>query len=83
MPPEEGCFDPQNKLWWDRNLDKPISTHTEGADPYLLGEFHWEDGTPMTVLATDGGLLEKPVTREYITLAPAQRVDPAPCGARF
>jgi anaerobic selenocysteine-containing dehydrogenase len=47
VPPEEGCFDPQNKLWWDRNLDKPISTHTEGADPYLLGEFHWEDGTPM------------------------------------
>jgi anaerobic selenocysteine-containing dehydrogenase len=47
VPPEEGCFDPQNKLWWDRNLDKPISTHTDGADPYLLGEFHWEDGTPM------------------------------------
>jgi anaerobic selenocysteine-containing dehydrogenase len=47
VPPEEGCFDPQNKLWWDRNLDKPISTHTEGADPYLLGEFNWQDGTPM------------------------------------
>jgi blue copper oxidase len=35
----------------------------------------WEDGTPMTVLGTDGGLLEKPVTRDYITLAPAQRVE--------
>ena len=45
VPPEEGCFDPQNKLWWDRDLDKPISTHTPGADPYLLGEFSWEDGT--------------------------------------
>jgi anaerobic selenocysteine-containing dehydrogenase len=44
---EEGCFDPQNKLWWDRELDKPISTHTEGADPYLLGEFTLEDGTPV------------------------------------
>ncbi|MEN8172327.1 MAG: multicopper oxidase family protein [Chloroflexota bacterium] len=35
----------------------------------------WEDGTPMTVLGTDGGLLEKPLQREYITLAPAQRVE--------
>ncbi len=47
VPPEEGCFDPQNKLWWDRELDKPISTHTEGADPYLLGEFRLDDGTPV------------------------------------
>ena len=47
VPPEEGCFDPQNKLWWDRELNRPISTHTEGADPYLLGEFQLDDGTPV------------------------------------
>ncbi len=47
VPPEEGCFDPQNKLWWDRELDKPISTHTPGADPYFLGEFKLDDGTPV------------------------------------
>ena len=47
VPPEEGCFDPQNKLWWDRELNRPISTHTEGADPYLLGEFRLDDGTPV------------------------------------
>ncbi len=47
VPPDEGCFDPQNKLWWDRDLDKPISTHTPGADPYLFGEFKLEDGTPV------------------------------------
>ncbi len=47
VPPEEGCFDPQNKLWWDRELDRPISTHTDGADPYLLGEFRLDDGTPV------------------------------------
>jgi blue copper oxidase len=35
----------------------------------------WQDGTPMTVIATDGGLLEAPVTREYITLAPGERVE--------
>jgi anaerobic selenocysteine-containing dehydrogenase len=47
VPFEEGCFDPQNKLWWDRDLDKPISMHTAGADPYLLGEFKLDDGTPV------------------------------------
>lgn len=35
----------------------------------------WQDGTPMTVIATDGGLLEKPVTRQYVTLGPAERVE--------
>jgi len=44
---EEGCFDAQDKLWWDRHTDKSIKTHTEGADPYLLGEFTLEDGTPV------------------------------------
>ncbi|NOX08852.1 MAG: molybdopterin-dependent oxidoreductase [Gammaproteobacteria bacterium] len=47
VPPEEGCFDPQNKLWWDRDLNKPISTHTAGVDPYLLGDFKLDDGTPV------------------------------------
>ena len=47
VPVEEGCFDPQNKLWWDRELNKPISMHTQGVDPYLLGEFKLEDGTPV------------------------------------
>jgi anaerobic selenocysteine-containing dehydrogenase len=44
---EEGCFDPENKLWWDRELDREISTHTPGADPFLLGRFVLEDGTPV------------------------------------
>jgi anaerobic selenocysteine-containing dehydrogenase len=35
---------PQNKLWWDRLTDLPVPTHTEGADPYLLGNFTLEDG---------------------------------------
>jgi len=47
VPEEEGCFDPQNKLWWDRELNKPISSHTEGADPYLTGEFKLHDDTPV------------------------------------
>jgi anaerobic selenocysteine-containing dehydrogenase len=47
VPKEEACFDAQNKLWWDRHLDKPISMHTSGSDPYLLGEFKLDDGTPV------------------------------------
>ncbi len=35
----------------------------------------WQDGTPLTVIATDGGLLEAPVIRDYITLAPGERVE--------
>ncbi|RLA19532.1 MAG: hypothetical protein DRQ56_05220 [Gammaproteobacteria bacterium] len=39
---------------------------------YKLG---WDDGSPFTVIGTDGGLLESAVTRRYITLAPAERVE--------
>ncbi len=35
----------------------------------------WDDGTPLTVIGTDGGLLDAPVEKEYITLAPAQRLE--------
>ena len=47
VPPEEGCFDPQNKLWWDREMNRPVGTMTPGVDPYLLGEFTLPDGTPV------------------------------------
>jgi FtsP/CotA-like multicopper oxidase with cupredoxin domain len=39
---------------------------------YKLG---WKDGTPLTVIGTDGALLEKPTTYPYIILAPAERVE--------
>jgi FtsP/CotA-like multicopper oxidase with cupredoxin domain len=35
----------------------------------------WQDGTPLLVLGTDGGLLPKPVQRSYVMLAPAERMD--------
>lgn len=35
----------------------------------------WQDNTPLTVIATDGGLLETSVTREYVTLSPGERVE--------
>lgn len=39
---------------------------------YKLG---WSDRAPLAVIGTDGGLLEKPAMRPYITLSPAERVD--------
>jgi FtsP/CotA-like multicopper oxidase with cupredoxin domain len=35
----------------------------------------WDDGTAMTLIGTDGGLLERPVRRSYITLAPGERAE--------
>jgi sulfite dehydrogenase (quinone) subunit SoeA len=46
VPHEEACYDPQNKLWWDRHQNKPVVTHTPGADPFLFGEFK-VNGTPV------------------------------------
>jgi FtsP/CotA-like multicopper oxidase with cupredoxin domain len=39
---------------------------------YKLG---WSDGTPLTVIASDGGLLERPVQKPYVMLAPGERVE--------
>ncbi len=39
---------------------------------YKLG---WNDGTPITAIATDGGLLAKPQILPYVMLAPAERVE--------
>lgn len=35
----------------------------------------WSDGRPLTVIATDGGLLERAVTRNYVMLAPGERLE--------
>ena len=35
----------------------------------------WKDGNPLTVIGTDGGLLEKPVQRPYVMLGPGERLE--------
>ncbi|MEQ1545651.1 multicopper oxidase domain-containing protein [Methyloglobulus sp.] len=35
----------------------------------------WDDGTPITVLGVDGGLLEQPEQKPYVMLAPGERLD--------
>jgi FtsP/CotA-like multicopper oxidase with cupredoxin domain len=39
---------------------------------YKLG---WDDGTPLTVIGADGGLLEAPEVKPYVMLAPGERLD--------
>ncbi|MFN0087151.1 MAG: multicopper oxidase family protein [Blastocatellia bacterium] len=35
----------------------------------------WHDGTPLTVIGTDGGLLERALRRNYVMLAPGERLE--------
>jgi blue copper oxidase len=35
----------------------------------------WKDGHPLTIIGTDGGLLEKPVYRQYAFLSPGERLE--------
>lgn len=35
----------------------------------------WNNGMPFTLIGTDGGLLERPVRKPYLVLAPAERAD--------
>jgi FtsP/CotA-like multicopper oxidase with cupredoxin domain len=35
----------------------------------------WDDGSPMTVIGVDGGLLESPVNKPYVMLGPGERID--------
>lgn len=64
---------------------RPNFTLSAAASPYRLRVLNgsnariyklaWEDGTPLTVIGTDGGLLERPVERPYVMLGPGERVE--------
>ena len=41
---EETCIEAENKMWWDRGRNRAVNSHTEDADPRLLGEFELESG---------------------------------------
>ena len=76
VPVEEGCFDPENKLWWDREIG-PIGTHTPGADPRLLGEFEMDEGvrvSPAFQLLKDRVEDYTPEWAEGITGIPAETI---------
>ena len=35
----------------------------------------WDDQSPITVIGTDGGLLETPINKSYVMLSPGERLD--------
>ncbi len=59
-------------------LDVPSQAHRvrllNGSSSRVY-KLAWSDGTPLTVIGSDGGLLERPRTQRHLTLAPAQRAD--------
>jgi FtsP/CotA-like multicopper oxidase with cupredoxin domain len=56
----------------DRRMYRVRLLNGSNARFYKLG---WSDGSPMTVVGSDGGLLERVRTQRTVTLAPAQRAD--------
>ena len=74
---EEGCFDPQNKFWWDSKSEQIVANRTEGADPYLLGTYTLEDGTAVKTafqLLVDRLKEYTPEWAEKITGIPAETI---------
>ncbi len=47
MELEKTCVEPENKLWWDRNLEQPVPSHGDDSDPRMMGSFELDDGTPV------------------------------------
>jgi anaerobic selenocysteine-containing dehydrogenase len=41
---EKTCIEAENKLWWDRNLETAVNSHSPDADPRLMGNFEMDDG---------------------------------------
>ncbi len=35
----------------------------------------WSDGRPLTIIGTDGGLLSRPLSKPYVMLGPAERIE--------
>lgn len=74
---EEGCFDPMNEYWWDIESDAPVKTHTEGVEPYLLGDFDFDGKTkvkPAFQLLKERVEEYTPKWAEDITGVPAETI---------
>lgn len=62
------------------DLTLPVSTQPyrlrllNGSNARIY-KLAWSSGAPMTVIATDGGLLTQPVTVPYVMLSPGERVE--------
>ncbi len=68
---------PQNQLWWDRHSNRPVISHTPGADPRLFGEYRLADGTrvqPAFQLLAERVRAHTPEWAESITGVPAATI---------
>lgn len=54
---------------------RPYRLRLLNASNSRIYRFAWSDGRPLSIIATDGGLLEAPVEKSYVMLAPAERVE--------
>ncbi len=76
-PVEEGCFEPQNKMWWDRHSNRPTATRAAGSDGRLMGEYALDDGTRVKPAFQLLKERVKPYTPDWaarITGIPADRI---------
>ncbi len=82
-----GMMDRMNGFLGDRILVNgkpdftlPVSTRVyrlrllNGSNSRIY-KLAWNDGTPLVVIGTDGGLLGKPLQRRYIMLGPGERAE--------
>jgi FtsP/CotA-like multicopper oxidase with cupredoxin domain len=63
---------PRTKLAVDRRPYRLRLLNASNTRTYKLA---WSDGSPLTVIGTDGGLLAAPLQRDFAMLSPAERVD--------
>lgn len=54
---------------------RPYRLRLLNASNSRIYKLAWSDGAPLTVIASDGGLLPRPVKRPYLSLAPAERAE--------
>ncbi len=54
---------------------RPYRLRVLNASNTRIYKLAWDDGSPLIVIGTDGGLLSAPVRRDYVMLAPAERID--------
>lgn len=63
---------PQPSIDVDQGWQRLRLLNGSNARIYKLA---WDRTLPMTIIGSDGGLLERPLARSVLTLAPAQRLD--------
>lgn len=54
---------------------RPYRLRLLNGSNHRIFKLGWRDGAPLTVIGTDGGLLDAPVEKPYVMLGPAERIE--------